>query len=49
MENSAIVQAMLADIYVEKCGHLAVKQDITLKMPHCLQFLIQIVDLTIYL
>ena len=49
MENPTSVQAMLADIYVEKCGHLAVKQDITTKMQHCGQLLFQIVDLTIYL
>ena len=34
MENSASVQAMLADICVEKCGHFAVEQEITTKMPH---------------
>ena len=45
MANPASVQAMLVDICVEKCGHFAVKQDITTKMPH----FGQIVDLTIYL
>ena len=31
MENSASVQAMLADIFVEKCGHFAVKQKLPKK------------------
>ena len=34
MENPASVQAMLADICVEKCGHYSVKQEITTKMPN---------------
>ena len=49
MENHASVQAMLADICVEKCGHFAVKKEITTKMAHCVQILNQIVYLTIYL
>ena len=38
---------MLADICVENCGHLAVKQEITTKMPHCGNCFNQIVDFTI--
>ena len=49
MENPESLQAMLGDIYVEKCGHFAAKQEITRIMPHCGQILNQIVDLTIYL
>ena len=41
MENPASVQAMLADICVEKCGHFAVKQEITTKKPDCGQILNQ--------
>ena len=48
MENPAGVQAMLADICVEKCGHFAVIQKINTKMPHCGQLLNKIVDLAIY-
>ena len=33
---------MLADICVEKCGHFAVKQEITTKMTHDEQILNQI-------
>ena len=39
---------MIADICVGKCGHFAVKQEITTQMPHCGQIYNQIVDLTIY-
>ena len=39
MENPASVQAMLADICVEKCGHFAVKQEITTKMSYYGQIL----------
>ena len=49
MEIPARVQAMLADICLEKCGHFAGKQEITTKMTHCVQILNQIVYLTIYL
>ena len=49
MENHASVQAMLADICDEKCGHFADKQEITTKMPHFVQILNKIVYLTIYL
>ena len=49
MENPASVQAMLAEICVEKCGQFSVKQEITTKMPHYGQILNQIVVLTIYL
>ena len=39
MENPASVQALLADIYVEKGKHLYIKQDIMTKMPHFEQLL----------
>ena len=47
MENPASVQAILADICVEKFGHFAVKQELTTKLPHFGHFLNQSVDLTI--
>ena len=49
MENPTSVQALLADICVEKCGYFAVKQEIATKIPHYGQIFNQIVDLTIYL
>ena len=49
MENPASVQAMLADICAEKCGHFAVKQEISTQITHCGQMLNQISDWTIYL
>ena len=42
MENPASMQAMLADIWVENCGHFRIKQEITTKMPHCGQLLKQL-------
>ena len=49
MENPASVQAMIADICVEKCGQFSFKQEITTIMPHCGPISNQIFDFTIYL
>ena len=42
-QTRKILQAMLADICVEKCGHFSVKQEITTKMPNDGQIKIKIV------
>ena len=35
LENLASVQAMLADIFVDKCGHFYERQELTTKLSNC--------------